>query len=48
MLLQVDWNFVRCQWRIQTLSGLYDIAFPEQKIRIKDKTLTIPWTTKGL
>ena len=31
----------------ETFSGLYDIAFPYQKIKIKNKTLTNPWITEG-
>ena len=29
-------------------SGLYDISFSEQKIKIKNETLNSPWITKGL
>ena len=41
-----------CQYSIQAFldifSGLCDIAFPEQKIKIKTKTLNSPWITKDL
>ena len=33
---------------MEIFSGLYDIAFPEQKIKIKNKTLNSPWITKDL
>ena len=33
---------------LKFFSGLCDIAFPEQKVKIKNKTLNSPWMSKGL
>ena len=33
---------------LEIFSGLYDIAFPKQKIKIKNKTLNSPLITKDL
>ena len=56
MLPLVDWDSVtKLQdgnapyYRVlEIFSGFYDIAFPKQKIKIKNKTLKRPWKSKDL
>ena len=56
MLLLVDWDSVTilqnsevaCNRVLEIFSGLYDIAFPKQNIKIRDKTLKRSWKSKGL
>ena len=56
MLLLVDWDFVTilqnskvaCNRVLEIFSGFYDIAFPKQNIKIRDKTLKRSWKSKGL
>ena len=55
MLLLVDWDSVTilqnskvaCNRVLEIFSGLYDIAFPKQNIKIRDKTLKRSWKSKG-
>ena len=55
MLSLVDWDSVTelqdpnaaYNQFLEIFFGLYDITFPEQKIRIKNKTLNSPWITNG-
>ena len=55
MLLLVDWDSVTilqnsevaCNRVLEIFSGLYDIAFPKQNIKIRDKTLKRSWKSKS-
>ena len=56
MLPLVDWDSVTtlqdskvaCNRILEVFSGLFDIAFPKQNIKSKDKTLKRPWKSKDL
>ena len=56
MLLLVDWDSVTilqnskvaCNRVLEIFSGFYDIVFPKQNIKIRDKTLKRSWKSKGL
>ena len=56
MLLLVDWDCVTtlqnskvaCNRVLEIFSGFYDIVFPKQNIKIRDKTLKRSWKSKGL
>ena len=56
MLLPVDWDSVTilqnskvaCNRVLEIFSGLYDIEFPKENIRIRDKTLKGSRKSKGL
>ena len=56
MLLLVDWDSVsilqnsevECNRVLEIFSGFYNIAFPKQNIKIRDKTLKTSWKSKGL
>ena len=56
MLLLVDWDSVdilqnskvACNRVLENFCGFYDIAFPKQNIKIKDKTLERLWKSEGL
>ena len=56
MLLLVDWDSVTtlqnsklaCNRVLGIFSGFYDIAFPKQNIKIRDKILKRSWKSKGL
>ena len=56
ILNSVDWNLITQTSTpdssynifIDKFVKLYDIAFPEQKIEIKQKTLSSPWIRRGL
>ena len=36
-----------CNRFLKIFSGFYNIAFPEQKVKIKNKTINSPWISKG-
>ena len=56
ILDSVDWNLItQTSTRdssynifLDKFIKLYDIAFPERKVEIKQKNLTSPWITRGL
>ena len=56
ILNSVDWNLITqtstpdSSYNIflDKFIKLYDIAFPERKVEIKQKNLTSPWITRGL
>ena len=56
MLLLVDWDCVTtlqnskvaCNRVLEIFSGFYDIVFPKQNIKIRDKKLKRSWKSKGL
>ena len=56
MLLLVDWDSVTtlqnskvaCNGVLEIFSGLYDIVFPKQNIKFRDKTFKRSWKSKGL
>ena len=56
MLPLIDWDSftilqdskVACDRVLELSSGFYDIAFPKQNIKIKDKTLERLWKSEGL
>ena len=56
MLLLVDWysvtilrnSKVTYNMVLEICSGFYDIVFPKQNIKIRDKTLKRSWKSKGL
>ena len=56
MLLLVDWDSVTilqnskvaCNRVLEIFSGFYDIVFPKQNIKIRDKTLKRSWKSKSL
>ena len=56
MLLLVDWDCVTtlqnskvaCNRVLEIFSGFYDIVFPKQNIKIRDKTLKRSWKSNGL
>ena len=56
MLLLVDWDSVTilqnskvaCNRVLEIFSGVYDIEFPKQNIKIRDKKLKRFWKSKGL
>ena len=56
MLSLVDWDSVTilqdrkvaCNRILEVFSGFFDIAFPKQNIKSKDKTLKRPWKSKDL
>ena len=55
MLLLVDWDSVTilqnsevaCNRVLEIFSGLYDIAFPKQNIKIRDNTVKRSWNQKA-
>ena len=56
MLPLIDWDSftilqdskVACDRVLELSSGFYDIAFPKQKTKIKNKTLERLWKSEGL
>ena len=56
MLLLVDWDSVTtlqnskvaCNRVLEIFPGFYDIVFPKENIKIRDKTLKRSWKPKGL
>ena len=56
MLLLVDWDYVTtlqnskvaCNRVLEIFSGFYDIVFPKQNIKFRDKTLKRSWKSKSL